>query len=260
MKAYSMRCCVAALFALACILSGCGHFDQAVYDQAFTALEKSAVKYNEQDKHVEVIYITRALLDAEPDNQKVLILQNEALAAEPNAAILVKKSVFGANMTDHVAVEGFPLWGRLLLYIPNRALDLLDVITLEAGLCFGIGAKVQATDFVSLGAQVSGGETVIGLNRRHLSVRATVEEYVHVLPSGAGFLGEARAYTGGSYGLASSQSGIKSPTDNIYQRARDFFAVGAQAEAVSLAATAKLHPVEIFDFRCGFALYDLLED
>ena len=260
MKSYFAGYGAAALFMLACMASGCGHFDKNLYEKSFTTLQQGATQYMDKGQHEEVVYITRALLDAEPDNREVQSLQDDAIAAQPSAAILVEKSILGSNLTDRVADEKFPLWGSVLLYIPNRALDLLDLVTVEVGLCFGIGAKVQATDFVSIGAQASAGETLIGLNRRHLSARASVEEFVHLLPFGAGFLGETRAYTGGSYGIATSQAGIKSPTDSTYQRARDFWAVGAQAEAVSVAATVQLHTMEIFDFLAGFVFYDPLKD
>ena len=260
MKAYFSVCGVAALLILACMATGCGHFDKNIYEKSFTTLQQGAVGYMDKGKHEEVVFITRALLDAEPDNREVQHMQDDAIAAQPSAAILVEKSLLGSNLTDRVADEKFPLWGNILLYVPNRVLDLLDLITVEAGFCFGIGAKVQATDFFGIGAQVSAGETVIGLNRRHPSARASVEEFFHLLPFGTGFLGEARAYTGGTYGIATSQAGIKSPTDTIYQRARDFWAVGAQAEAGVVAATVQLHTIEVFDFLAGFVFYDPLKD
>ena len=91
---------------------------------------------------------------------------------------------------------------------------------LEAG-THGIVTPVNASEFSTLSTE-----------ERHVVARATVEEFVHVLPFGTGFLGEAQAYTGGTYGFAATQAGIKSPTDAIYQRARDFWAVGAQAKVL----------------------------
>lgn len=260
MKAYSVGWGIAALFALACMVSGCGHFNKAVYENSFITLQESAAKYSEQGRYEEVVYITRALLDSEPDNYDVRRLQDTAVAAQPATAAMVNKSLFGANLSDRITDENFPILGSILMYIPNRILDFIDLITVEAGLCFGIGAKAQATDAFSVGLQGSVGEAMFGLVSRNLSVRATQEEFVHLLPFGSGYLSEARAYTAGTYGMMSSQNGLKAPTDHMYQRARDYWAIGAQAEALSVAANVKFHPVEVFDFITGFFFFDPLKD
>lgn len=265
MKVYSTRLCTVTLLVLACIVSGCGllnkkDFNKHLYDKSFTTLQQSAEMYMNKGEYKEVVYITRALLDADPDNLETQTLQEQALAAQPAASILVKKSILGSNLADRVANEEFPWWGRIPLYIPNRVLDLIDLITLEVGACFGFGVKAQLTDFASVGAQVTAGEAVVGLNRRHLSARASQEEYFHFLPFGAVLLSDARAYTGDAYFLATDQAGIKFPTDPIYQRARDFWAIGAQAQAFTAAANVQLHPIEFFDFLSGFVFYDPLKD
>ncbi len=251
---------VAALFTLACMATGCGHFNKAVYENSFTTLQESAVKYSDQGRYEEVVYITRALLDSEPDNYDVRRLQDTAVAAQPATEAMVNKSLFGANLSDRITDENFPVLGSILLYIPNRILDFIDLITVEAGLCLGIGAKAQATDAFSLGLQGSAGEAMFGLVGRNLSVRATQEEFFHLLPVGSAYLSEARAYTAGTYGMISSQGGLKLPTDHIYQRARDYWAIGAQAEALSVAANVKFHPIEVFDFIAGFFFFDPLKD
>lgn len=265
MKNYSTWWGTAVLLVLACIVSGCGlfnkkQFNKNIYDKSFTTLQQSAVQYMDKGDHEEVVYITRALLEAEPNNLEVQKLQKQALAAQPSASILVKKSMLGSNLTDRVPKEGFPWWGRVLLYVPNRVFDLIDLVTVEVGYCFGIGVKAQVTDFASVGAQATAGEAVAGINRRHLSVRASQEEYFHFLPFGAVLLSEARAYTGDAYSLTTDQAGIKFPTDLIYQRSRDFWSIGAQAQALVVAANVQLHPIEFFDFICGFVFYDPLED
>ena len=260
MNRFSSYLTTAFLVGISFVPAGCGHFDKNIYESSFTSLKASAIKYQDAGKQEEVVYITRALLDAEPDNRDVLRLQEDAIAVQPSAAALVHKSLLGSNLTDRVADEQFPVWGSVLLYIPNRLLDLMDIITLEVGLCIGIGAKAQATDFASIGLQGSAGEATIGCNRRHLAVNAGFEEYVHFLPVGAVVLGETRAYTGGAYGIMSSQAGIKLPTDHVYQRARDFWAVGVQTEVAAVAVRAEIHPIEIYDFIAGFALFDPLKD
>jgi|GEM_PF-862514 len=239
---------------------GCGHFNKKIYEDSFITLQQSAAAYTEQGRYEEVVYITRALLDAEPDNYEVKRLQDIAVAAQPGTAAMVNKPQLGANLSDRVTDEDFSLLGKIFLYIPNRIFDLLDLFTVEAGGCLGIGAKVQVTDGFSVGLQAAAGEAMFGLDRRNISVRATQEEFAHLLPAGSVYLSEARASTSGSYGMMSSQSGLKLPSDQMYQRARDYWAIGAQAEALGIAANVKFHPLELFDFLAGFFLFDPLKD
>ncbi len=112
MKAYSVSWGVAALFTLACMATGCGHFNKAVYENSFTTLQESAVKYSDQGRYEEVVYITRALLDAEPDNYEVRRVQDTAVAAQPATAAMIHKSLLGANLSDRVTDENFPDTGQ----------------------------------------------------------------------------------------------------------------------------------------------------
>lgn len=241
-------------------LVSCASFNQDAYTTAFSVLRQSAYKYQGEGKNVEVVYITRTLLDAEPENGEVQALQDKAIEAEPETSILIHKSILGANLNDRISNTNFPWFGRILLYIPNRFLDFLDLFSLEGGLCDGVGAKVKVTDAASLGAQVSLGEIMFGLNRRHLSARGTVEEFFEFFPFGFSYTAEGRGYTGGAYGISIPHAGIKRPTDRIYQRARDYWGVGAQIEFFVPAALLEVHPVEIFDFFAGLIFFDPLKD
>ena len=152
------------------------------------------------------------------------------------------------------------MWGKLVLYLPNRLFDVMDLITLEVGFCFGLGVKGQVTDFAAVGFQASGGEATIGCNGRHLAAAVGFEEYIHLLPVGASILGETRASTSGSYGIMSGQAGVKLPADQRYRRVRDFWAVGVQTEAAVVAARTEIHPIELYDLFAGFVLFDPLRD
>lgn len=251
---------ILTLCAIVPILSACGTFDQEIYDSSFDLIEESAQSYAAQGDQGQAIILARALLDAEPDNPEADKILRDSLAEAPELRYLQYKNLLGSNVTDRVPNEGFPLWGAIALYLPNRVLDMMDMIGVEGGVCIGLGAKAQVTDALGVGAQVTGGEFMVGLERRHLSARSTLDEFIDVFPFELRTLVEARAYTGGVYAIPYVGAGVKVPSDKIYQRARDYWAIGGQAQAIILGVSARIHPVEMWDFVAGLAMFDILYD
>ena len=49
------------------------------------------------------------------------------------------------------AGEGSPWWADVLLYIPNRVLDLIDVFRVDVGVGASVGAVVRVTEYAQLG-------------------------------------------------------------------------------------------------------------
>jgi hypothetical protein len=239
---------------------GCGTFDPELYRLSFSRLQDSASRYQAAHQYPEAIYLSRALLDAEPANQDVLNLLAESLAAAPECGFMVRKRLLGVNLSDRSRNPKMPVAGAIVLYPLNRALDIIDLVTVEAGVCLGVGAKAAVTDALGAGAQVSAGEVLIGLNRRHLSSRATVDEFLEILPVETRAFLEARAYTGGAYAFTYGNAGVKKPSNAIYQRARDYWSVGARAEAAIAAVNAEVHPLELWDFVGGIFFLDPLKD
>lgn len=47
--------------------------------------------------------------------------------------------------------EGTPWWADVLLYIPNRILDLIDVFRVDVGVGASVGAVVRVTEYAQLG-------------------------------------------------------------------------------------------------------------
>ncbi len=242
------------------VATGCATYDPELYRLSFDRLQKGATAHFDAKRYPEAVYLTRALLEAEPDNAAVRELQQQALAAAPEAAPLVHKAMLGSNLSDRTRRSPYPIVTAIVLYPLNRVFDVIDLISVEAGVCIGVGAKVKATDAVAVGAQVSAGEIGLGLERRHLSTRATVDEFLEILPLETRALVEARAYTGGVYSLTYAHAGLKAPSARVYQRARDYWGVGARAEAGIVAVNAELHAVEVFDALAGFLLFDPLRD
>lgn len=248
------------LFVIVIGLAGCATFNQEIYDRSFNEIKKKAQNYLDEGKYPQTIFLSKALLDAEPDDDEAQVFIKKALDAKPNLSVLTKKKLLGSNMSNRVHNDDFGWLGKIALYIPNRLLDMIDLITLEVGPSIGVGASAYATKYVAAGAQISAGQAMVGFNRRHLSARATVDDFIEIFPFEARTFMETRAYTGGVYAVTQHSAGLKRPTDKMYQRTRDFWAIGAQAQIPSMGIRLEIHPLEIVDLFAGLAFFDPLND
>jgi len=248
-----------ALLLMTLLFSGCATYNPRIYKEAFSQVEQKADSNLKNGKYPQAALMYRSLLEAEPDNKDVRENLDNVLSKAPEVSTLFNKKKLGSNKTDRVKNKDFGIPGRILLYFPNRVLDILDIFTVEGGVSYGFGAGVKVTEYVTLGAHGTLGGGMIGLNRRHLSSRATIDNYAEFLMLEASSLLESRAYTGGVYGLVYNNAGIKKPEDKVYQEARDFWAISAHA-AYILEAKVGIHPVEIFDFFTGWFFFDPLID
>ena len=240
---------------------GCQSFNQEKYDAALQVVENGLEEQFTQKKYPQAAILARAILDAEPDNHRALEIKKVVLQEDGRLDILFNKATLGSNYTDRIASDGGNsiAWG-ILLYLPNRILDVLDLLNVETGVSAGVGVNVNVTEYGALGAQISAGEVLIGLDRRHLSSRASIRESVEIFPFELGAMGEAHASTGGARAIAYTKAGIKSPLDDVYQKSRDFWAIGAEVQLIPMAFKVGIHPVEMVDLLAGFFFIDILND
>lgn len=166
------------------------------------------------------------------------------------AIILGSSSVVKAGAGDTV-----------LLYIPNRIVDLADMFSLTLGFGPAIGVKVQATEYCALGGQVGPTAQMIkGINR----------QYGFAIQNGysVGFfmisaeqrdreqaVGSVKNYYYYSTGVPSME---KIPFD-FHEGAKDFWAIGGSFAAL-LEVDVSVHPVEIADFILGLVFIDIKGD
>jgi len=123
----------------------------------------------------------------------------------------------------------------ILLYLPNRVLDLFDVLRFGVNVGPGVAAQAKATDAASATfvSRTSAGAGLQGL--RHLPVMFGVEAAAGVGPITGG----------GTAGVGWYQS----PTD-----------VRLELHPLLAGAHAAVDPVEIADFLLGFLTLDLRDD
>jgi hypothetical protein len=178
---------------------------------------------------------------------------------DPATTAGMRRSWMGMNLRMRPEVVR-PVWARVLLYLPDRLLDLMDVVSFDVHFGWGVFADVHATRAVQLaaGARTTGG---IGLHaQRSLGIKSQGEAGVSVLAGGAQSYAGGLVGTSGAHGAADSFAGLHKPSDALYQGFRDYWGIGASATAGVIGAELELHPLQLADFFAGWIGFDFLRD
>lgn len=148
---------------------------------------------------------------------------------------------------------------KLLMYIPNRLLDLLDIVSIELKSGAVIGAEARVTRAFGIGGEVGTyGSALKGYNR----------QYGFAVTEGA----EGQFFFGSAMDLARplvwgdverywvQGTNFPLPSNRIYQeKARDYWALELGASCL-LGVKVSIHPVAIADFLTGLILIDIEDD
>jgi len=169
-------------------------------------------------------------------------------------------SLLGVNRLARYPVER-TTGEKVLLYVPDRLVDLLDCVTFEFNFGPGIYLNYHATRAVQLGG---GGRAVVGFGtygaRSIIGVRGHSEASTSVLMLGgeaqAGALASLAGIATGTHVLA----GVHSPSNPYYQTYADYWEVGAATSLLYFGADWGVHPLQVGDFFAGFAMVDFLRD
>ena len=249
---------VVALLAILVFPTGCrGTIPTDEIDATLAGAMGAARSLEREGSYAEAAELTRQVMIVDPDYQGA----RELLAALPAeyAEPLYSHPMLGSNVAKRFPTER-SMPARVLLYLPDRILDLLDVVSFDVHAGPGLFANVHLTRGFQLGAGARGVSGLGWHDHRSLGLLAQFEAGVAVPAV------ESMAFAGGSIGSSGldvvneTATGLARPSDTIYQRLRDYWAVGAAVTLLLVGADVDLHPVELFDFFVGFGPFDPLRD
>jgi len=155
-----------------------------------------------------------------------------------------------------------PLLGeRILLYPVNRVLDVLDLVSINAGL----GPDVQPNVHVTRALQLGAGGAVTGRlgmnNSRQIGFYTQKGYELSFLPLTNEYYKRGNAASWGSMVEVESKiNGTSEPGRKVYREARDYWAIGGRIPLGLGSVEADVHLVEIPDLLLGFFGVDLMED
>jgi len=150
---------------------------------------------------------------------------------------------------------------KLLLYIPNRILDLTDIFSVSLGFGPTVRAEMRATRAFSGGAGIGASAKLIkGYNRQYGYALDNEWEWTFTCIGAEDWeRNHTNRFVQEYY---HEYFGFPSPSDNIYafhEGARDYWELGVDA-GLLVTLHAALHPVEIADFITGIFFIDLKGD
>ena len=146
---------------------------------------------------------------------------------------------------------------RLILYVPNRLVDLADIFDLSVGFGPKVKAKVWATRYMAFGAGIGTSAKIIkGYNRQYGFGLESGENISFAMFSAD----DTKMYetTRGVQKYFIYDFGIPSIDDKVYnfwRGPRDIFSIGVEL-ALGVDGKAELHPFEIVDFLAGIFFLD----
>ncbi len=256
MKPSLLRTC--ALSAFVCLLqSACASVrtPQQVEDLLTDAVE-AAWTLLESDLDPEAAVLCNAISAVD---QRYPGLSDLERSLDPELRARLDRSLLGMNRGLRPPAERSRST-RIQLWLPDRLLDLLDVVTLSVHL----GPGLYADPHVTRGLQVAGGLRStggIGLHEtRSLGLKSQSEAGLSLLAAGTHSYGGALIGTSGLRAASDGTFGLHRPMDELYQEMRDYWAVGASATAIFIGAEFDLHPLQLADFLAGFVGLDFLND
>ena len=150
---------------------------------------------------------------------------------------------------------------KLLLYIPNRIMDLLDIFSVNIGVGPVAEARLMATRYCDVGAGIGitaklykdfNRQYGLGLEEGWYWSFIFVSEEQYALTES---LGSVKLYS-------ENRTGVPMPDTNTYDffdGKRDFLAIGGSL-GLLVDGNLYLHPMEWLDLGLGFLLIDIKND
>ncbi len=185
--------------------------------------------------------------------------QELRVSLSPEIEFLFDHPWLGSNFARRPATERSTT-AKVLLYLPDRILDLLDIVSFDAHLGPGAYLNYHVTRAVQAGIGFRGTGGLGWHDHRSLGGLGQAESGIVVVALGAQAYAGSLAGTSGVRATADSMAGLHQPSDRIYQELRDYWAIGESFTFIFLGFEWDLHPVEFADFFLGWAGIDILND
>jgi hypothetical protein len=248
-----------SLSAVVCVplLSGCAvtHPPGAVQSTLESAVY-AARAHHQAGNDVEAAQLLEAALRVDPQLQEA---QELRASLSPEIESLFDHPWLGSNFARRPTVER-STEAKILLYLPDRILDLFDILSFDVHVGPGLYLNLHVTRAIQVGVGFHGTAGLGWHDHRSLGALAQAESGIVVVALGAQAFAGASAGTSGVWATADTLAGLHQPSDRVYQELRDYWAIGESFTIILFGMEWDLHPVELADFFLGWAGIDILND
>ncbi|WP_338041957.1 hypothetical protein [Leptospira weilii] len=209
-----------------------------------------------EGKTYEAANLLWQVLQINPEDKKVKSLFDSLSVDVKNS--FTEPKIFGYNKAHRVPVD--PSLGESILwYIPDRILDLYDIVSFN----LNYGPQIGFGLWVTRAAQVvafTGANAGFGwYQKRQLGGHAESSAEIVIGPFGASVIAASKVGTGG---IESTTRAIffHTPYHPLYQEYRDYWGYGFKLGVIIAGFEVEAHLVEIADFFLGIFTFDFLND
>lgn len=217
---------------------------------------RAAEAHHEFELHPEAAVLVDAIAAVDPSYPGVRELDDDL---DADARLGVVRNRIGMSLAIRPQLKRSTR-ARVMLWLPDRILDLLDVASF--GVHFGIGAF--ADGHVTRALQIGGGVRTTGgvglYGQRSLGLKSQSEAGLTLIAAGTHTYAGSLVGTGGTRSATDSWTGAHRPMSPLYQELRDYWALGASGTAGIVGFDVELHPLQLADFLAGFVGVDFLND
>ena len=178
------------------------------------------------------------------------------------AAVLFCFTAFPASAQNKVEADGNTVItsrmvaDTILMYIPNRIMDLLDIFSIKLGTGATAKLRVRTTHAIGFGYGIGpSGMVEWGYGRRY---GAALETFNEIFFLADGYYDLKREYSHGNLtDFWYEKQGMQFPGDPLFtqHKACDYWALELEAAAL-VGLKVAFHPLELADFICGIFCYD----
>lgn len=178
----------------------------------------------------------------------------------PDLVEYFSRDWFGSNVAIRMPDDDTTLGTRLMWYLPDRILDIFDIVSFDVHFGLGVYVDAHVTRIVQLNV---GARTVAGVgwhNHRSLGILNQADATFGFLALGSRAYSTTQVGTSGIQTGAWGLAGVHKPSEDMYQDFVDYWAVGGSATAAIAGASADVHPLQIYDMLVGWFLFDPLND
>jgi hypothetical protein len=216
----------------------------------------AARAHHESGRDEEAAQLLEAAIRVDPQLSEA---QELRASLSPNVAFLFDHPWLGSNFARRPTTER-SVPAKVLLYLPDRILDLLDILSFDVHLGPGLFLNYHVTRAAQVGIGAHGTAGVGWHDHRSFGFLAQAESGIVVVALGAQAFAGATAGTSGVMATADALAGLHQPSDRIYRELRDYWAIGESATIIIFGIEWDFHPVELADFFLGWGRIDILND
>ena len=210
-------------------------------------------------KYSEAARLASTLEDLYPQDPQIATLLQQI--EEQDRRAVTNSPWLGFNRSKRAVVEA-SFMERAIYYVPDRLIDVLEIVSLDIGVGLGVGVGVWVTRAVQIVAYWGTYASVGWFQKRNLAAKVESGFDFAVGPLGATAINGKRIGTGGK-DYTERWMLFHYPTAPIYQEYRDYWSIGVRAllpPPLFVGAGVELHLMEVFDFLAGIFFFDPLKD